>query len=117
MTPGKLTRQFVTVRDQHYTAADQAWIKAVFGCILKVAKSNSTFTVDLIWEQIELVKAKGNLPKAKVDHRILGPMIRHMMSEGLVGSTGYYAKSTRPGGGSRPVTIWESYLRTSRARA
>lgn len=113
MTPMKLTRRFIAIRGNwNYTDADVKWLQTVFGCILKVARTQREFTVDAIWEQIEKVQAKGNLPKSTLDHRILGPMIRHMVAEGLLGSTGYYTKSTRRGGGSRPVTIWESYLTT-----
>lgn len=93
-----------------HTAAEQAWIKTVFGCILKVARAQSEFTVDAIWEQIEKVQSKGKMPRSHIDHRILGPMIRHMVAEGLVGSTGYYTKSMRPAGGSRPITVWESFI-------
>lgn len=115
MTPSKMTRQFMAIRANNmYTEADREWMRIVFGCILKVARTHDTFTVDLIWEQIEKVQAAGKMPKSRIDHRILGPMIRHMVAEGLLGSTGYYTKSTRPGGGSRPVTIWESYMRATK---
>lgn len=111
MTPSKLTRSFVN-RNKRTTWSDseKEWLNTVFGAILKVCRANSEFTVDAIWEQITLLSSKGKLKANATDHRVLGPMLRHMVGEGLLGSTGYYTKSTRRGGGSRPVTIWESYI-------
>lgn len=112
MTPQKITRTFITSRGAGtHTQAEQEWIKAVYGCILKVARANRQFTVDAIWAEMDSLTAKGKMPRSKgIDHRILGPMIRHMVSEGLLGSSGYYTKSERSGGGSRPVTIWDSFM-------
>lgn len=107
-----LTRSFTVSHGKDFGLNEQAWIKAVFGSILKVARTSREFTVDDIWSEIDILRANKKLPKARVDHRILGPMIRHMVSKGILGSSGYYTKSTRPGGGSRPVTIWQSYVYT-----
>ena len=91
------------------------WTKSVFACMVRVAKRNRQFTVDDVWAEIERAKNKGQVDTEHfVDHRIIGPMLRHMVREGLIGSTGYYTKSTRKGGGSRPVTVWESYISTAR---
>lgn len=105
----QLTRSF-TAAHQDLNINEVVWIRSVFSAILKTARRNREFTVDNIWSEIDKLTASKKLPKARVDHRILGPMIRHMVSQGLLGSTGYYTKSTRPGGGSRPVTIWQSYM-------
>lgn len=120
MTPHKLTRSFISAgRENRFIKPEQEWMKAVFGCILKVARRERQFTVDAIWQEIDNLTAKGKMPRANIDHRVLGPMIRHMVSEGILGSTQYYTKSMRPGGGSRPVTIWESYIynKTTKAAA
>lgn len=107
----QLTRSF-TIAHRDLGANEAVWIRTVFSAILKVARNNREFTVDEVWAEIDKMTAAKKMPKARIDHRILGPMIRHMVSQGLLGSSGYYAKSTRPGGGSRPVTIWTSYLYT-----
>lgn len=111
----QLTRSF-TIAHQNLGVNEIVWIRSVFSAILKTARRNKEFTVDDIWSEIDKLTASKKLPKVRVDHRILGPMIRHMVSQGLLGSTGYYTKSTRSGGGSRPVTIWQSYL-YNRAKA
>lgn len=104
----QLSRSFL-LRQQHWNNDEREWVRAVYGAILIVCRRNREFTVDDIWEQIDILASKDKLPKSRIDHRILGPMLRHMVVEGMLGSTGYYTKSTRSGGGSRPVTIWESY--------
>ena len=96
-----------------WSGEELTWIKTVFGIIIKTARAKREFTVDDIWFEIDKLAAKKKMPRSRIDHRVLGPMLKHMMSEGMLGSTGYYTKSTRPGGGSRPVTIWESYSHTS----
>lgn len=111
----QLTRSFM-MRHTRWRNDERDWIRSVFGAILRVSRSNGEFTVDDIWNEIDKMAERGKLPKSRIDHRILGPMLRHMVSEGMLGSSGYYTKSTRPGGGSRPVTIWESYV-TARAAA
>lgn len=111
MNAAKTTRTFLSSpRGAKYSPDEGEWIKAVFALIFKVAKRHRRFTVDDIWAEIDRTRSAGKMPKASPDHRVLGPMILHMAAEGLLGSTGYFAKSTRRGGGSRPVTIWESRL-------
>lgn len=119
MTPTKLTRSFINAgRVNKHPKSEQDWMRMVFGAILKVARTHREFTVDQIWSEIDNLTSKGKMPRANVDHRVLGPMIRHMCVEGILGSTGYYTKSMRPGGGSRPVTIWQSYIaKTTKAAA
>lgn len=114
MTPVKTYKSFLKSTPVVYLDAEQAWMKAMFGVIYKVARRNPQFTVDDIWAAYDKARPTNDaLRFAHMDNRILGPMIRHMVSEGLLGSTGYFTRSTRPGGGSRPVTIWESYLTKS----
>lgn len=110
-TATQLTKSFMTSRaHRDWDMNQQAWLRTTFGALLKVARRNREFTMDDIWEEMDRIIVAGKMPRARIDHRILGPMIRHMVSEGLVGSSGYYVKSTRTGGGSRPVTIWDSYM-------
>lgn len=111
-TPTQLTKSFMGRRNTNWHTHERDWMKATFTILLKVARTHSEFTVDDIWAEIDKMTAAKKMPKSSIDHRILGPMIRHMVSEGLLGSSGYYTKSTRSGGGSRPVTIWESYMYT-----
>lgn len=111
-TPSKLVRSFLNRRGYIWTDQEKEWLRVVFGLMLKVARSRREFTVDDIWFEIDSMSAKKKMPKSNIDHRVIGPMLRHMVSEGLLGSSGYYTKSTRQGGGSRPVTIWESYIST-----
>jgi hypothetical protein len=112
MTPSKLTQSFI-IANRHkasYDAVQQEWLRVVFTAINRAVRRNSTFTVDHIWEEIDKAMAKGTLPRAQMDHRILGPMLRHMAKMGLIETTGYYTKATRTGGGSRPVAIWRAAL-------
>lgn len=111
----QLTRSFM-MQQNRWRNDERDWIRSVFGAILRVCRNTREFTVDDIWYEVDKMAERGKLPKSRIDHRVLGPMLRHMVAEGMVGSTGYYTKSTRPGGGSRPVTIWESYA-TARAAA
>lgn len=96
--------------------AQREWIRQVFGIMMKVARRNRTFTMDDIWIELDKAYGKG-LKDPGIDHRILGPMLRHLVAEDLIASSDYYVKSTRPGGGSRPITVWESniYARTRAA--
>lgn len=118
MTPAKITKSFLRSTIT-YTMAEEEWIKAMYRVIYKVAQRNSQFTVDDVWAEFNKQASSGKItPNRWVDHRILGPMIRHMVSMGDLSSTGYFTKSTRPGGGSRPVTIWQSHIvRTTKAAA
>lgn len=111
----QLTRSFMA-HHKRWRDTERDWIRSVFGAVLRVARRNSEFTVDEIWNEIDRMASRGKLPKSRIDHRVLGPMLRHMAAEGMLGSSGYYTKSTRMGGGSRPVTIWDSYV-TARAVA
>jgi len=110
-----VTRSFIRNTTRYHgpliPKAEEKWIRTVYGAILKVARSQDNFIMDDIWKEIDALYAKDKLEWGVVDHRILGPMLRHMVAEGLISSTGYYVKSSRPGGGSRPITIWESYIR------
>ena len=120
MTPSKTYKTYMAVKRHgfNYTESEQNWIKSMFSVIHTVAKKKSEFTVDDIWAEYDRQRSKGKIAHYYwMDNRILGPMIRHMVSEGLLGSTGYYTKSTRHGGGSRPVTIWQSFIATSKTAA
>jgi hypothetical protein len=90
--------------------SEREWISAVFRIMVRVARRNRQFSMDTIWEQLDKAYHKGTLTNSgRIDHRILGPMLRHMVREGLISSSGYYVKSARPGGGSRPITVWTSH--------
>jgi hypothetical protein len=109
MNATQVTNSFINLNRLRWSADDKAWLKAVFSSTLKVTRAKKQFTVDDIWEQVDLLSAKNKLPFSRIDHRILGSMLRHMSWLGLLGTTGYYTKSIRPKGGARPVSIWESY--------
>lgn len=107
MNATKITHNFI---QRHNRPRNQReWIKGVFGIMLKVARRNSTFSMDDIWMELDKAYAKG-MKNPDIDHRILGPMLRHMVAEDLIASSNYYVKSTRPGGGSRPITVWYSNI-------
>lgn len=109
MNASKITVSFMHHHPDRPTR-ERAWLKQAFSIMLRVARRNREFTMDDIWVELDKAYAKGTLPKVDVDHRILGPMLRHMVKEDLIDASGYYVKSRRPGGGSRPITIWTSYL-------
>lgn len=108
MNPAKITHAFI----QHNPRPQwqREWIKGVFGIMLRVARKNKQFTMDDIWAELDKSYTKGDLQDISIDHRILGPMLRHLVREGLIDASGYYVKSTRVGGGSRPITVWTSHL-------
>jgi hypothetical protein len=111
-TPARLADDFIKSRDRIDLKAERAWLRGIFSCVLKVARRNSTFIIDDVWEQIEAAQRSGRLEKTRLDNRIFGVIFRYLASEGVIDSSGYFVKSTRPG--SRPVTVWTSgiYRRT-----
>ncbi len=89
----------------HYSLLEQEWMRKVFLIIKRTARDKKTFTVDHVWEAIERAVDRGTLNMDDApDHRILGPMMKHVAS---IRPTGYYTRSTRRNGGYRPVSIWE----------
>lgn len=108
MNPAKITATFI----QHHKrpAPERAWLKSVFSIMIRVARRNSEFCMDDIWSEIDKSYANGTITDVDIDHRILGPMLLHMCREGMIASSQYYIKSTRPGGGSRPITLWTSLI-------
>lgn len=108
MNPSKVTVAFIHAHSR--PATERKWLKEAFSVILRVARRNREFTMDDIWQGLDQAYNKGTLPEIDIDHRILGPMLRHLVKEQLIDSSGYFVKSTRPGGGSRPITIWTSLI-------
>ena len=108
MNSAKVTLGFIQIHSRPST--ERRWLKEAFGIMLRVARRNQQFTMDDIWEELDKAYAKGTLPDIDMDHRILGPMLRHLVREDLIESSGYYVKSVRTGGGSRPITIWTSLI-------
>lgn len=78
--------------------------------MIRVARRNREFCMDDVWAELDKAYASGRLPEIGMDHRVLGPMLLHMCREGLISSSGLYVKSTRSGGGSRPIMIWDSRM-------
>ena len=113
MNPSKVTASFI----QHHSrpSSERRWLREAFSAMIRVARRNREFTMDDIWTELAKAYDRGSLPNAGIDHRILGPMLRHLVREQMIESSGYYVKSERPGGGSRPITIWTSlvYSRTA----
>lgn len=108
MNPSKVTTTFIQNHSRPTT--ERRWLKETFSIMLRVARRNREFTMDDIWTELDKSYERGSLPDIDIDHRILGPMLRHLVREGCIDSSGYYVKSNRPGGGSRPITIWTSMM-------
>ena len=108
MNSAKVTLGFIHIHSRPNT--ERRWLKEAFSIMLRVARRNKQFTMDDIWAELDKAYAKGTLPEIGMDHRILGPMLRHLVKEDLIESSGYSVKSIRTGGGSRPITIWTSHL-------
>lgn len=108
LTAASLTKEFINSRDYIDVTGEQQWLRSVFSCVLKVAKSNSSFVIDDIWDEMEALAERGRLGKTRLDRRILGVMLRFLSSMAVIESSGYFVKSTRPG--SRPVTVWTSLV-------
>lgn len=105
MTPKMLVKTFMLSSHVEYTPEEQAWMQKVFLIIKRTASSRKAFTVDHVWEAIERAVERGTLDMTHApDHRILGPMMKHITT---IRPTGYYTKSTRRNGGYRPVSVWE----------
>lgn len=115
MNPAKITTSFI--QRHRRPAAEREWLKAAFGVMLRVARRNPEFCMDDVWVELDKAYASGALPDIDMDHRVLGPMLLHMCRVGLISASGYYIKSVRPGGGSRPLMIWDSHLYTKVASA
>lgn len=108
MNPSKVALNFIQIHSRPST--ERKWLKEAFSLMMRVSRRNREFTMDDIWSELDKAYERGSLPNIGIDHRILGPMLRHMVREGLIESSGYYVKSERPGGGSRPITIWTSLV-------
>ena len=115
MSPAKITASFI----QHHRrpATERTWLRGAFSAMLRVARRKSDFCMDDVWAELDKAYASGSLPDIDIDHRVLGPMLLHMCREGLISASGYYIKSVRPGGGSRPLMIWDSHLYAKAASA
>jgi hypothetical protein len=114
-TPARLADDFIKSRDRIDLKAERTWLRGIFSCVLKVARSNSTFIIDDVWDQIEAAQRSGRLERTRIDNRIFGVIFRFLASEGVIDSSGYFVKSTRPG--SRPVTVWTSGVYRRRVAA
>lgn len=114
-TPRKMTQEFIRTRHHVKVESERDWIRSFFSCLQKVAKSKPSFIIDDVWSEIDLLQSRGRLPKTKLDQRIIGVMLRFAVAEGVISSSGYYAKSDRPG--SRPVMVWNSALYSPRRAA
>jgi hypothetical protein len=111
-TPARMARDFIRSRQHIKIESEREWLKAVFGSLLKVARSNSSFIIDDVWTEIERLESNGKMPKTRLDPRIIGVMLQFATTEGVIEPSGYYTKSDRPG--SRPVTVWNSGVYTPR---
>jgi len=111
-TPARLADDFIKSRHHVDLKSQRTWLRGVFACFLKVARNNSSFIIDDVWEQIDAAQHSGRLERTRIDTRIFGVIFRYLASEGIIEPSGYYTKSNRPG--SRPVTVWTSgiYRRT-----
>lgn len=110
MNTTKVTNGFISAHAR--PATERKWLRTTFTLILRVAKRSPEFSMDDIWQELDKAYDRGSLPDIDMDHRVLGPMLLHLVREGLISSSGYYVKSARPGGGSRPITIWTSNVYT-----
>jgi hypothetical protein len=108
MNPAKVTLGFI--QNHSRPSTERRWLKEAFSIMMRVARRNKQFSMDDIWAELDKAYEKGTLPDIDIDHRVLGPMLRHLVKEGLIDSTGYYVKSIRTGGGSRPITVWTSHI-------
>jgi hypothetical protein len=108
ITTAQLTKSFIRGHSKSWSVKEENWLRQVFSAILKVSKKNREFIIDDVWEEISRREVKGTIDSLGVDTRVLGPMLRFMVSEGHLDPTGYYIRSSRQG--SRPVMIWRSHL-------
>lgn len=115
MNPSKVAISFM--QNHSRPNSERAWLKESFAIMLRVARRHREFSMDDIWQELDKAYDRKSLPDIGMDHRILGPMLRHLVREGLIDSSGYYVRSHRPGGGSRPITIWTSLIYTKSAIA
>jgi hypothetical protein len=108
LTPARMADDFIKSRQHVDLQSERAWLRGVFSCFLKVARKQSSFIIDDVWQQIDEMQQNGRLAHSRQDARILGVIFRYLASEGVIDSSGYFVKSNRPG--SRPVTVWNSSL-------
>jgi len=54
-TPARMADDFIKSRDHVDLTSERAWLRGIFSCFLKVAKNRSSFIIDDVWEQIEVL--------------------------------------------------------------
>ncbi|MEQ9903308.1 hypothetical protein [Pectobacterium aroidearum] len=79
----------------------QAWAKAAYDVLVKVATLHEEFTPDDIWA--------AGLEKP-LEARALGGVMRRAKEEGLIEKTGRVRPTTQPESHGTDVTIWKSKI-------
>ncbi|QSX40343.1 hypothetical protein [Shewanella cyperi] len=82
----------------------EAWKKAAFETVVKVAESKEEFTPDDIWD--------AGLPKP-LEARWLGPVMNAVKREGIIEKTGRVQPTRQKESHGCDVTIWKSNIYTA----
>lgn len=85
-----------------WDAANSDWKTAARSVVQQLAASNSEFTTDDVWAQLD---ALGFTTR---EHRAMGAVMRAAAVDGLIVKTDRVVPTTRPCANRRPVAVWHS---------
>ena len=97
--------------DRVERAAAEHWKSNAYWAIRYVARVRETFTTDAIWWVLD----KMEIPRPK-EPRVLGPLMRSAVNDGVCERTDKYARTVQPQGNRRPIQIYKSLIWDGRER-
>lgn len=84
-------------------AADPTWYQAAVSAVLMCADLGEQFTADDVWGRIP-DECRTKEPRA------LGAVMRLLVEQGVIESTGGWRESSRPQAHARPMRVWRGRL-------
>lgn len=82
-------------------ASDPVWYEAAVSAVLMCAELGEPFTADDVWARIP-DECRTREPRA------LGAVMRLLMEQGVIESTGGWRESSRPQAHARPMRVWRA---------
>jgi hypothetical protein len=81
---------------------NEDWTARALNVVKRIARRNSTFTTDDVWEKLG--------EDRPAEPRALGSVMRTAVSSNICRSSGGYRQSRRPESHKRPVLVWRSAI-------
>ena len=85
--------------------ADPDWKHMAVRAFMKVAYGSDEFTTDDVWRQLE----EWEVP-APHEPRAMGPIVRSLVTQGVIEPVGRRKKSALPQGHCRPVEVYRRVI-------